>query len=69
MNRSATCYGQNAAVARAKKALRSADKGLGLMTAEGLLAGMKQRADAAQKRIKEAVPAPPQALLPTGPSG
>ena len=34
---------QNAAVARAKKALRNADKGVGLLTAEGFLAGMAQR--------------------------
>jgi hypothetical protein len=46
---------QNAAIARAKKALRGADKGAGLMTAEDFLAGMKQRADAAQQRIREAV--------------
>jgi hypothetical protein len=45
---------QNAAVARARKALRSADKGAGLMTVEDLLAGMEQRAKAAQRRIREA---------------
>lgn len=43
---------QNAAVARAKKALRRADKGLGLLTAEDFLAGMAQRAKAAQQRIR-----------------
>jgi hypothetical protein len=46
---------QNAAVARAKKALRAADKGLGLTTADDFLAGMKTRAQAAQQRIREAV--------------
>lgn len=44
---------QNAAVARAKKTLRSADRGVGLMTAESFLAGMAQRAKAAQRRIRE----------------
>ncbi|MCB1947348.1 MAG: hypothetical protein KDF63_16820 [Rhodoferax sp.] len=44
---------QNAAVARAKRALCSADKGVGLMTAEDFLAGMEQRADAARQRIRE----------------
>ena len=48
---------QDAAVARAKKALRSADKGVGLMTAEDFLAGMTQRAKAAQQRIREAATA------------
>jgi len=48
---------QNAAVLRAKKALRSADKGVGLMTSEALLAGMDQRAKAAQRRIRDAVAA------------
>lgn len=46
---------QSAAVARAKKALSSAESGVGLMTAEGFLAGMEQRAKAAQQRIREAV--------------
>lgn len=46
---------QNAAVARAKKALRSADKGQGLLTAEDFLAGMEQRAKTAQQRIRKAV--------------
>lgn len=46
---------QNAAIARAKKALRSAEKGAGLMTAEDFLAGMAQRAKDAQQRIREAV--------------
>lgn len=45
---------QNAAIARATKALRSADKGAGLLTAEDFLAGMAQRAEAAQQRIREA---------------
>lgn len=48
---------QNTAVARAKKALRSADKGVGLMPVEDLLAGMEQRANAAQLRIREAAAA------------
>ena len=48
---------QDTAVARAKKALRSADKGVGLMTAEDFLAGMAQRAKAAQQRIREAATA------------
>jgi hypothetical protein len=48
---------QKAAVARAKKALRSADKGVGLMTAEDFLAGMEERAKAARQRIREAVSA------------
>ncbi|MGM9490388.1 YlcI/YnfO family protein [Ideonella sp. YS5] len=46
---------QNAAIARAKKALRSADKGAGLMKSEDFLEGMEQRARAAQQRIREAV--------------
>jgi hypothetical protein len=45
---------QNAAVARARKALRRADKGVGLMTAEDFLAGMEQRAKAAQQRVRAA---------------
>lgn len=45
---------QNAAIARAKKALRRADKGVGLLTADDFLAGMAQRAKAAQLRIREA---------------
>jgi hypothetical protein len=45
---------QNAAVARAKKALRSADKGVGLMTAKDFLTGMEQRAKAARQRIRDA---------------
>ena len=48
---------QNAAVSRAKKALRSADKGAGLMTVEDFLAGMELRAKAAQQRIRVAVAA------------
>lgn len=48
---------QNAAVARAKKALRSADKGVGMITAEDLLAGMALRAKAAQQRIRNAAAA------------
>lgn len=46
---------QKAAAARAKRALRSADKGVGLLTAEHFLAGMEQRAAAAQQRIRMAV--------------
>ena len=48
---------QDAAVARAKKALRLADKRVGLMTAEEFLAGMHARAQGAQKRIRAAVAA------------
>lgn len=48
---------QSAAVARAKKALRSVDKGIGLMTADDFLAGMEQRAKAAQSRIRAAAAA------------
>lgn len=48
---------QNAAVARAKKSLRSADEGVGLMTAADFLAGMEQRAKAARRRIREAAAA------------
>ena len=48
---------QNAAVARAKKALRSADKGVGLLTAEDFLAGMTQRARTAQQLVREAAAA------------
>jgi hypothetical protein len=48
---------QNAAVSRAKKALRRADKGLGLMTTEDFLAGMEQRAKVAQQRIRAAIAA------------
>jgi hypothetical protein len=46
---------QNAAIARAKKALRAAEKGVGVMTAEEFLADMQQRAKAAQQRIRKAV--------------
>ena len=48
---------QGAAIARAKKALRAADKGVGVMTADDFLAGMQQRAKAAQSRIRAAVAA------------
>lgn len=48
---------QSAAVARAKKALRSAERGVGLLTPVELLAGMEERAKAAQQRIREAVAA------------
>ena len=48
---------QKAAVARAKKALRLADKGVGLMSADDFLAGMQERAQAAQHRIRLAVAA------------
>ena len=46
---------QNSAVARARKALRNADRGVGLMTGDELLAGMEQHAQAAQQRIREAI--------------
>lgn len=48
---------QNAAVARAKKALRNADKGLGRLTAEEMMAGMARRAGEAQQRIRDAAAA------------
>lgn len=48
---------QNAAAARALTALRLADKGEGLMTADEFLAGMERRAKAAQQRIREAASA------------
>lgn len=48
---------QNAAVARARKAMRSADKGVGLMAADDFLVGMQRRAQAAQRRIQAAVAA------------
>ena len=48
---------QNAAVARAKKALRSADASEGLLTTDDFLTGMEQRAKAAQQRIRDAVAA------------
>lgn len=48
---------QNAAVARAKKALRLADRGVGLVTAEAFLAGMRVRAEGAQQRIRATVAA------------
>ena len=48
---------QKTAVARAKRALRSAEKSVGLMRPEEFLAGMEQRAVAAQQRIREAVAA------------
>lgn len=48
---------QNAAIARARQALRAADQSAGLMTAEDFLAGMQQRATAAQARIRSAVAA------------
>ncbi len=48
---------QSAAVTRARKALRSADKGVGLLTTDEFLAGMEQRAKAAQQRVREAVAA------------
>ena len=48
---------QNAAVARAKVALRSAAKAVGLLSAEDFLAGMTQRAHTAQQRICKATAA------------
>ncbi len=48
---------QDAAVARARKALRSAYKGVGLMSAGDFLAGMERRAAAAQQRIRDVVAA------------
>jgi uncharacterized protein (DUF1778 family) len=46
---------QNAAVARAKKALHAADMGVGVMTADDFMAGMQRRAQAAQHRIRAVV--------------
>jgi hypothetical protein len=48
---------QNAAVARAMKALRAAEKGSGLISADDFRAGMEARAKAAQLRIRNAVAA------------
>jgi hypothetical protein len=48
---------QNAAVARAEQALRSAESGQGLLTAEEFIDGMAQRAKAAQQRIRKATAA------------
>lgn len=48
---------QNAAVARAEQALRSAENGQGLLTAEEFIDGMAQRAKAAQQRIRKATAA------------
>jgi hypothetical protein len=48
---------QNAAIARAKKALREADKGLGLLPAADFLGGLDQRAHQAQQRIQAAIAA------------
>lgn len=48
---------QNAAVARARKALRAAEKGIGTLTAEDFLTGMQQRAKTAQQRIRTTVAA------------
>jgi hypothetical protein len=45
---------QSAAIARAKAALHSAGKGVGVMTADDFLADMQQRAKAAQGRIRAA---------------
>ena len=45
---------QKAAVARARKALRAAEKGAGLMTVDDLMAGMQRRAESAQARIRAA---------------
>ena len=56
---------QDAAAARAKKALHSADNGVGVITAVDFLAGMQQRAQAAQHRIRAAVDSLPG---PTGPA-
>lgn len=48
---------QDAAVSRARKALRLADKGVGLMSAEEFLVRMHERALGAQQRIRAAVAA------------
>jgi hypothetical protein len=46
---------KNAALSRAEAALSQADNGIGLMTAEDLLARMEQRAEAAKQRIQMAL--------------
>ena len=46
---------QDAAVVRAERALKAADQGLGLMTADDFLSGMHKRAQAAQQRIRATV--------------
>jgi hypothetical protein len=51
------CAEQSAALARAQMALSSADKGVGLMAADQFLAGMRERAEAAQSRIRAAAAA------------
>jgi hypothetical protein len=43
------------AIARAKTALRSAERGIGVMTSEDFLDCMQKRAKAAQGRIRAAV--------------
>ena len=48
---------QQVAAGRATTALLSADKGIGLMTADDFLRGMEHRAEAARSRIREAVEA------------
>jgi hypothetical protein len=48
---------QAAAIARAKRAQRAADKGTGLVTAEAFFAEMRQRGDAAVARIRAEVAA------------
>ena len=45
---------QKAAIARARKALRAAEKGTGVMAIEEFMAGMQRRAEAAQARIRAA---------------
>lgn len=56
---------RNAAIARAKKALRSANKGVGVITADDFLTGMQQRAQTAQHRIRAVVDS---LSGPTGPA-
>ncbi len=46
---------KNAALSRAEAALSQADKGIGLTTAEDLLARMEQRAEVAKQRIQKAL--------------
>lgn len=48
---------QNAAVTRAKKALRHANKGVGILSAADLMAGMAERAQVAKSRIRQAAAA------------
>lgn len=45
---------QKAAIARARKALRAAEKGVGMIAVDEFMAGMQRRAESAQARIRAA---------------